>query len=277
MKGLAAWVLLAGLGAIPVLGDTYWIAWEGEGETAGLPEQFAWSRNWGNWDGQYQGGAYRTLEDGILTYDSLYDPGVCDFSYMYPGQVDPGPGEMLVMAWRLKVDTVTGWYRDPGVDLTSDSGWAVGFVFGVDHVESAFEDDVIIPTAPGVFHDYELRSSDVMSYELHIDGELARIGSFWEAFPPSYVAWGDFIQGAASRHRWDYFRLAVFVAPQTGDVNCDGTVDFGDINPFVQVLTDGEGYQQTYSGCWPENADINGDGAVDFGDINPFVELLTAQ
>ena len=59
-----------------------------------------------------------------------------------------------------------------------------------------------------------------------------------------------------------------------GDVNCDGTVDFGDINPFVQALTDQGAYQGTYPACWPENADINGDGSVDFGDINPFIELL---
>jgi hypothetical protein len=97
--------------------DTYWIAWEGEGATAALPEECGWSRNWGNWSGQFEGpGAYRTLENGVLTYDSLYDPGVFDFSYMNPGwQVDPELGEMLVMEWRLKVDAVTGWYRDPDV------------------------------------------------------------------------------------------------------------------------------------------------------------------
>ncbi len=42
-----------------------------EGDRAGLPEEFGWSRNWRNWDGQYQGaGAYRTVDNGILTYDS---------------------------------------------------------------------------------------------------------------------------------------------------------------------------------------------------------------
>ncbi len=59
------------------------------------------------------------------------------------------------------------------------------------------------------------------------------------------------------------------------DMNCDGTVDFSDINPFIQVLTDQTDYQETYPGCWPSNADIDGDGSVDFGDINPFVALLT--
>ncbi len=60
-----------------------------------------------------------------------------------------------------------------------------------------------------------------------------------------------------------------------GDLNCDGAVDFGDINPFVQILTDPAGWQATHPGCPFSTGDINADGAVDFGDINPFVALLT--
>ncbi len=60
-----------------------------------------------------------------------------------------------------------------------------------------------------------------------------------------------------------------------GDLNCDGTVDFGDINPFVLALSDPAGYATQYPNCNIMNGDINGDGQVGFGDINPFVELLT--
>ena len=60
-----------------------------------------------------------------------------------------------------------------------------------------------------------------------------------------------------------------------GDLNCDGVVDFGDINPFVLALTDLNGWQTAYLGCPVENADVNGDGRVDFNDINPFVALLS--
>jgi len=60
-----------------------------------------------------------------------------------------------------------------------------------------------------------------------------------------------------------------------GDLNCDGSVDFGDINPYVLALTDPAAYGATFPACDVLNADINGDGAVDFGDINPFVALLT--
>ncbi|MEW6252289.1 MAG: EF-hand domain-containing protein [Planctomycetota bacterium] len=54
-----------------------------------------------------------------------------------------------------------------------------------------------------------------------------------------------------------------------GDCDCDGYVNFNDINPFVAVLGGGQP-------CRFENCDINGDGQINFDDINPFVELLSA-
>ena len=60
-----------------------------------------------------------------------------------------------------------------------------------------------------------------------------------------------------------------------GDLNCDGAVSFGDINPFVLALTNPGGYAAAFPNCNILNADINQDGRVDFGDINPFVRLLT--
>jgi len=59
-----------------------------------------------------------------------------------------------------------------------------------------------------------------------------------------------------------------------GDVNCDGEVDFGDINPFVLLLTNPAAWQAAYPHCPLLNGDVNEDGLVNFGDINPFVALL---
>ena len=59
-----------------------------------------------------------------------------------------------------------------------------------------------------------------------------------------------------------------------GDLNCDGIVDFGDINPFVLVLSNFQLWQQTYPGCPWRNGDIDGNGSVGFQDINPFVALI---
>ncbi len=70
------------------------------------------------------------------------------------------------------------------------------------------------------------------------------------------------------------------VPPPTcvGDLNCDGTVDFGDINPFIMFLSNYSVWRNTYPDCPPENGDINCDGTSgqsSFGDINPFVALMS--
>jgi hypothetical protein len=235
-----------------------------------------WDRNWGNWQGQYQGAAYRTLENGILTYDSLYDPGVFDYYYMSrPGQMDPAPPEAFCAQFRLRTDQVDGaWPYDPEVGIQSDEAWGVGLAFNVTSVYSSYEQRALAYIEPGQFHEYSLWSTDMRNYQLEIDGQLAATGVFHQGVSTSWVSWGDSVQGAASLHHWDYVRFGT-VSALVGDVNCDGAVNFGDINPFVEALSDPDGYQQSYPGCWPSNADINGDQSVNFGDINPFVELLT--
>lgn len=92
----------------------------------------------------------------------------------------------------------------------------------------------------------------------------------------SFVASARFVTAAP----FDSYRIGltrVGVLPfLLGDLNCDGNVDFGDINPFVLALTNPTGYQVAFPSCNIMNADINQDGRVDFGDINPFIRLLTS-
>jgi hypothetical protein len=214
------------------------------------------------------------VADGILTYDSN-DPQSYDyFEYHRPGALDPGPNQIFICQWKLWTEWVT-YYGDPDVSIKSDDAWAVTLVFDVDVIHSLHE-YVDIPIPRGGWHDYMLASADMRTYELYADQTLLWQGSFAHRFIASSVNWGDCGQGAASTHHWDYFRLGVLPLPQTGDVNCDGTVSFADINPFVLALVDGEAYKRAYPSCWPQNADINDDGSVDFGDINPFVALLTS-
>jgi hypothetical protein len=54
-----------------------------------------------------------------------------------------------------------------------------------------------------------------------------------------------------------------------GDMNCDGLINFDDIDVFVAILGGA-------TACNSYNADVNGDGGVDFSDIDPFVALLGA-
>jgi hypothetical protein len=60
-----------------------------------------------------------------------------------------------------------------------------------------------------------------------------------------------------------------------GDLNCDGIIDFDDINPFILALSDPATYQAAYPNCNVLNGDCNGDGIIDFDDINPFIAILS--
>ena len=53
-----------------------------------------------------------------------------------------------------------------------------------------------------------------------------------------------------------------------GDVNRDGVVNFFDISPFIDLLSD-EAFQA--------EADIDGNGVVNFFDISPFIQVLSSQ
>ncbi|MEW6251636.1 MAG: hypothetical protein AB1716_13395 [Planctomycetota bacterium] len=264
-------VVVAALVCSAACAEQYWIRWEGDD----LPEHQGWTRVWGNYQGVYHGfGAYRTLENGILTHDSLYDPGVYDYSLIQrPGAIDPGPGESFVMEWRLRVDDVTVWDYDPSVSVYSDDAWGLTLVYGRARIYS-WNESVVIPFEAGIYHDYCVISTDMRVYDLLIDGCVAHHGVFRRLVGPAEVIWGDSVQGAASRHAWDYLRFGVV---RQGDLNCDGGVSFMDINPFVLALSDPHGYMEQYSSCSIYSADCNSDGNVDFRDINAFVAILTGE
>lgn len=61
---------------------------------------------------------------------------------------------------------------------------------------------------------------------------------------------------------------------RAGDMNCDGTVNNFDINPFVTAISDPSAYASQYPTCILLNADINGDGLVNNFDINGFVACI---
>jgi len=61
-----------------------------------------------------------------------------------------------------------------------------------------------------------------------------------------------------------------------GDTDCDGDVDFDDINPFVLALSGEAAYLAQYPDCHWLNADCDSNGTVNFDDINPFVALIGA-
>jgi len=271
MSRMVGWVLglAVALSAAPGLSSQYWV--EYEPANGNFPEQEGWIRHTAHGPPDE-----RWIEDGWLVLDGMTIPGVTDYYEMpMSGGLDPDPGELFLLEWRIRVDELFG-YHDPTVGIYSDEKWAVGFMLSLSSIDSTFEPGLGADFESGVPHTFEFRSWDMRTYVLSIDGVPAIEGNFWLSLTDSNVRWGDGVYPSGSLARWDYFRFGVVPGPLPGDVNCDGTVDFADINPFVQALTDAEAYHETYPGCWPENADINQDGTVDFGDINPFIALLTS-
>ncbi len=90
----------------------------------------------------------------------------------------------------------------------------------------------------------------------------------------SVVGFNDRDEILANGEYHGYSVASVVFPTKAGDLNCDGVVDFFDIDPFVAALGGQVSYDAAYPNCnWP-SADANDDGVVDFFDIDPFVALL---
>ena len=59
-----------------------------------------------------------------------------------------------------------------------------------------------------------------------------------------------------------------------GDMNCDGSVTFADIDLFVEALSGESAWNQNHPTCPWLNADCNHSGTVTFADIDPFVAVI---
>ena len=190
--------------------EPYWISYDGND----FPENEGWERTFCDQDGIVgQGGAIRSLEDGALVLDSRESTMIVDF-YEMQQPIDPGPGEMFVMEWRLRVDDVSA-REDPGIAIFSDDSYGLAFELSTSYIASVFESDVTISFEEGVFHSFAIHSADMRSYELTIDETLAYSGVFTDVFMSSRMNWGDGVQGAASLATWDYVRFGVIPEPSS--------------------------------------------------------------
>ena len=101
-----------------------------------------------------------------------------------------------------------------------------------------------------------------------VRGQVVAMGATWTSSEEctaiaSYLAE---IEEFSTGH--EYVDLADFRGFLLGDVNLDGNVNLGDIQPFIDLLfsSDSDAYQL--------EADINEDGVLNLGDIRPFIDIL---
>lgn len=73
---------------------------------------------------------------------------------------------------------------------------------------------------------------------------------------------------------WDHLRFQSSPGFPKADLNCDGSVDLVDVEPFSLALLDPDNYDKQYPNCDIDLADINDDGSVDLVDVEPFIDCL---
>jgi len=125
--------------------------------------------------------------------------------------LDPEPGEVFLLQWRVRVDEVNGGI-DPGVWLKTDDYRSMDFRLAIDHVEIP-QFITIAEFEPGVLHTFEFRSADMETFEFRLDGVLTYEGTMLPSGYSSTVGWGDIVYGASSLATWDYVRFGVVPEP----------------------------------------------------------------
>lgn len=130
---------------------------------------------------------------------------------------------------------------------------------------SIFAESVSIPADPVAEHappDFALASGTAA-----IDAGVALV-SFNDGFTGGSPDLGAYELGKAVPVYGVGGNLGVDAAVLLGDCNQDGVVDFLDIAPMIEFLTNGP---------YLEEADCNQDGLVNFLDIGPFIGILTGD
>lgn len=179
------------------------------------PEDAGWSRFRYDPSGLQR----RTLNEGILTLDDTASDQIYDFYSMRDSALSLGPGEQLLVTWRMQtlVDT---WELDNRSDVAlgvvGPSGTFVHLNLGTDrvaHDENRNNPDaeVVAFFAPLEYHTFAFATPDYQNFTLSVDGIEAFSGIFPAGGIPTDAGafFGDFVVGASSIAEWDFIEIAV--------------------------------------------------------------------
>ncbi len=210
VRGIVLGSALLVLAGAPGVADQFWVAYEGDD----YPENVGWNRNYGDeTGGPPHGGAHRSIADGVLTLDSLFNDQVYDYYEMIPSTM-PGPAEAFVAEWRVLVDSRSGTI-DTGVLIARDDPPGhVEFYLGGDGLHVNF-DEAFVSLAPDTFHTFRFASADMTSYELTIDESMTYAGTLKASLLTRRVSFGDGVMGQASLSHWDYMRFGIVPEPRS--------------------------------------------------------------
>ena len=194
--------------------ETYWLRYEGDD----YPENEGWTQV------RHIPYAERDVQDGVFVLDSSADPHTCEWyerstaAALWPvSEVEfPDPGSYFFLQWRMRVDDYSGSsWGGPNMGVASPDGWDAVFYVTDDTIRYAYDSGLIASFEPNEFHDFEMRSRDMRTFELYIDGVLAFEGAWYDSMWSNRIAWGDGTTGASSLSRWDYIRMGIAPEPNS--------------------------------------------------------------
>ncbi|MEW6249438.1 MAG: Ig-like domain-containing protein [Planctomycetota bacterium] len=219
-----------------------------------------------------ESGAYDP-NTGVLGHDVLLkvyeaEPGLDEITAPIVG-VPPGPSFHFVLNNKIFKDTRIPPRGFTNADYASFGGAPVGLVYA----DGQYWDTTSYAIPPGA------ASATVRLYYQSTSKEFVEFlrdeNTTNNAGQVLYDLWNN--NGKSPPELMSSANFAVTPALVPGDLNCDGAVNFDDINPFVLALSGPAGYYAQYPNCNWYHADCDGDGQVTFADINPFVALLTSD
>ena len=224
-----------------------------------FPEEQGWERNTtGNVDRSIdQPTEAMTLSaDEIVSLDFYVKDDL--------GPINPAVGELLYVEWSMWVEAESH-PGDNAVGIALDDfAGIVAIDIQVDRVLDVEGGDSFV-IAPGVFHTFFLLTSDLLTYDIFVDGAYAFSDLF--KFPTgfaSYMTWGDG-SGTSSTSHWQFVRYG---AAKLGDTNTDGRVNLLDFATFATCF--GGSILTPPNSCTQMEAfmcDLDGNGLINLVDF----------
>jgi hypothetical protein len=207
-----AWVLLA---AASVYADGYYKRYDADDA---FPEGEGWWRRFHDPEQQLE----RELTGGTLLIDSRASGLIFDNYTVADPALEPGPGEILEITWRMRMlDGVTEEdLSDVSLNVTNPMDAYVSLQLGMDFVADPGNQPSVppqmYPVAPVEWHTYRLVTADMQEYDLFVDEAFAFGGVFHgvSITPGAHVTWGDVTMGAlTSLSEWDFVEVRVVPEP----------------------------------------------------------------
>jgi len=131
----------------------------------------------------------------------------------------------------------------------------------------------VTATGPGLSFQWR-KGGSALSDDGRISGALTATLTINSLVPTDASQYDCVVTNTCGSQTSNAATLTVTTPFVTGDTNCDGVVDFDDIDSFVLALSGQSGYEAEYPDCRWLNGDCDLDGDVDFDDIEAFVALL---